>query len=36
MQAGMNAHLNKPVEMDHLIRILGELIYVAEEKMTGF
>lgn len=34
MQAGMNAHLNKPVEADHLIRILGELIYESEEKMT--
>ena len=30
MQSGMNAHLNKPVEIDHLIRILGELIYEAE------
>ncbi len=35
MQAGMNAHLNKPVEADRLIRILGELIYQAEETMTG-
>ena len=35
MQAGMNAHLNKPVEADHLIRILGELIYEAEESMPG-
>lgn len=35
MQAGMNAHLNKPVEADRLIRILGELIYEAEERMTG-
>ena len=34
MQAGMNAHLNKPVEADHLIRILGELIYESEEKLT--
>ena len=33
MQAGMNAHLNKPVEADHLIWILGELIYESEEKM---
>ena len=32
LQAGMNAHLSKPVESDHLIRILGELIYEAEEK----
>ncbi len=30
MQAGMNAHLNKPVEADNLIRVLGELIYEAE------
>ena len=35
MQAGMNAHLSKPVEADRLIRILGELIYEAEEKITG-
>ena len=32
MQAGMNAHLSKPVESDVLIRILGELVYEAEEK----
>ena len=31
MQAGMNAHLSKPVEIDNLLRILGELIYEAEE-----
>ena len=30
MQAGMNAHLSKPVEADQLIRILGELVYQAE------
>ncbi len=35
MQAGMNAHLNKPVEADRLIRILGELIYESEQKITG-
>ncbi len=35
IQAGMNAHLNKPVEADHLIRILGELIYESEELITG-
>ena len=35
LQAGMNAHLNKPVEADHLIRILGELIYESEQKITG-
>ena len=32
MQAGMNAHLAKPVESEHLIRSLGELIYEAEQK----
>ena len=35
LQAGMNAYLNKPVEADHLIRTLGELIYEAEESITG-
>ena len=35
IQAGMNAHLNKPVEAERLIRILGELIYEAEETLTG-
>ena len=33
MQAGMDAHLNKPVEADSLIRILGELIYESEESI---
>ena len=32
LQAGMNAHLSKPVETDNLLRVLGELIYEAEEK----
>ncbi len=32
MQAGMNAHLSKPVEIEQLIRVLGELIYEAERK----
>ena len=32
MQAGMNAHLTKPIDSDHLLRILGELIYEAEHK----
>ncbi|MDO4804100.1 MAG: amino acid permease [Lachnospiraceae bacterium] len=31
MQAGMNAHLGKPVEAEHLLRTLGELVYEAEE-----
>ncbi|MBQ6150758.1 MAG: hypothetical protein IJJ03_03790 [Mogibacterium sp.] len=31
LQAGMNAHLSKPVDPDHLSRTLGELIYKAEE-----
>ena len=35
LQAGMNAHLNKPVEAESLIRTLGELIYEAEESITG-
>ncbi len=30
LQAGMNAHLTKPVESEHLFRTLGELIYEAE------
>ena len=33
MKAGMDAHLNKPVEADHLIRILGELIYESEQAL---
>ena len=32
LQAGMNAHLSKPVESEHLFRTLGELIYEAEEQ----
>ena len=30
LQAGMNAHLTKPVEPEHLMQTLGELIYEAE------
>ena len=30
LQAGMNAHLTKPVETEHLFQTLGELIYEAE------
>ena len=33
LQAGMNAHLSKPVESDTLIRILGEMIYEAEQSL---
>ncbi len=33
IQAGMNAHLTKPIDSDHLLRILGELIYEAEESL---
>ncbi|MBO7663784.1 MAG: response regulator [Clostridia bacterium] len=34
LQAGMNAHLSKPVDSDHLIRVLGELVYQAERIMN--
>ena len=27
----MNAHLNKPVVPDHLLQVLAELVYEAEE-----
>ena len=35
LQAGMNAHLCKPVEADHLLKVLGELIYESEQTLTG-
>ncbi len=31
LQAGMNAHLTKPIESEHLLQTLGELIYEAEQ-----
>ena len=34
LQAGMNAHLSKPVETDHLLRVLSELIGKAETPQT--
>ena len=34
LQAGMNAHLTKPVESEHLFQTLGELVYEAENKDT--
>lgn len=34
LQAGMNAHLSKPVDVDTLIRILGEMIFESEAKLT--
>ena len=27
----MNAHLSKPVEIDRVIRLLGELVFKAEQ-----
>ena len=36
MQAGRDTHLNKPVGTENLIRLLGELIYESEEKLTHF
>ncbi len=32
LQAGMNAHLTKPVEADNLFQTLGELIWAAEDR----
>ena len=35
LQAGMNAHLSKPVESERLMQTLGELIYEAEAQGDG-
>ena len=32
LQAGMNAHLTKPIEPNILYQVLGELIYEAERR----
>jgi CheY-like chemotaxis protein len=32
LQFGMNAHLTKPVEPDHLFKTLGELIWETENQ----
>lgn len=34
LQAGMNAHLCKPVGAETLIRVLGEMVYESEENIT--
>ena len=34
LQAGMNAHISKPVEIEVLVRILGELIYESEQSIS--
>jgi len=34
LQVGMNAHISKPVEIEVLVRILGELIYESEQSIT--
>ncbi|MBP5291015.1 MAG: response regulator, partial [Lachnospiraceae bacterium] len=31
LQVGMNAHISKPVDADHLLQVLGELIYEADK-----
>ncbi len=35
LQVGMNAHLSKPVEPDHLFQTLEELIWHADERKSG-
>ena len=34
LQAGMNAHLSKPVESEQLFQIMGELIYEVEKRAS--
>ena len=34
LQAGMNAHLSKPVDSEQLVRVLGELVYEAEQSVS--
>ena len=36
LQVGMNAHLSKPVETEHLYQTLGELIWEADSKKPGY
>ena len=35
LQAGMNAHLSNPIGSGQLIRVLGELVWQAEERTGG-
>ena len=30
----MNAHLSKPVDSEQLVRVLGELVYEAEQSVS--